>query len=597
MGALPPFEQARLLELERLRLLDRPSDQDIEDVLELCRTMIGTDVCALNLITKSKQIEKFSAGKKLGNIMRNDSFCQHVVDGNKSLFVNDALQDERFKNTKYVRGKPHIRAYGGIPIHGANKLPLGALCVIDSHSHKFDKQDQKILKLVLQILRRRLIPEVTPEATDSLPSMVSSGDDFLNRFNTLLCDGRRKTKIRTTLYYFHEAQTANTDSHEDMRTVFEIRRIMIDRVAAIAAKSKPEFEGGVLGVGQFALALNSKLSDADIKKLAKFALATLRKPVPTKSGLMTPDIKVSIFIDDDTIHDPNEILSLCRFIQGYTHMPKPDVMVLNQNRVKQAMRLGVGRTRIADAIKNKQITLAFQPVVNANDRSLDGFEALVRWKEPELGTFSALEILELSEIENQNENLDYAVLEMALACAAQRQIATGEKTRIAINIDVRSLVSSQFVRRAKKIIALSKLDPTLIEIELTEHSIIDDPEMVIQKMGHLIDIGVSFVLDDFGTGFSSLTHLHKLPVKKIKIDRSFVSKIGDQKSSTLIQSIVSTARLLDMETTGEGAETNEHMIVLDALGCTHIQGYFVSKPLSLKNYLKPFKLSLIKKAA
>lgn len=588
MENIPPFEQARLLELERLRLLDRPSDQDIEDILGLCRVMVGMDVCALNLITETDQIEKFSAGKSLGNIKRNDSFCQHVVKGNKPLFVNDASKDDRFKNTRYVKGKPNIRAYGGIPIHGANKLPLGALCIIDSTAREFGEKEEKILKLIARILRRRIIPEVTPEPTDQLPDMVSSGDEFVNRFNTLLCDGRRKANSRTALLYFRDSKTAVSDGHEDLRTVFEVRRILIDRVAAITSKSTPDIEGGILGLGQFALALNSGLNDEDIKKLAKFTLATLRKPIPTRSGLMSPDVKVSVFIDDETIHDPHEILGLCQFIQGYTHMPTPDFMLLTSKRINQAMRLGVGRTRIAEAIKNKQITLVFQPVVNANNHTLNGFEALVRWKDPELGTFSALEILELAEVEGQNENLDYAVLEMALACAAQRQVSTGEESRIAVNIDVRSLVAPQFVRKAKKIITLSQLDPKLIEIELTEHSMIDDPDIVIQKMNHLIDIGVSFVLDDFGTGFSSLAHLHKLPVKKIKIDKSFVSKIGNEKSSTLIQSIISTARLLDMETTGEGAETHEHMIVLDALGCTHIQGYYVSKPLNLKKYLKPF---------
>ena len=576
MDELPPFEQARLLELERLRLLDRPSDQDIEDILELCRAILGSDVCALNLITETDQIEKFSVGKKLGNIKRQDSFCQHVVNDNASLFVNDATKDDRFKNTTYVKGKPNIRAYGGIPICGANKLPLGALCIIDSQVREFGEIEEKVLKLVSQILRRRLIPEVCPENTDHLPDMVSSGDDFLDRFNTLLLEGRRKPNTRTAMFYFQDAKTTDSDSHADLRTVFEVRQMIINRIATIAARNRPEIEGGTLGAGQFALALNSQLTDEDLKKLAKSALASLRKPVPTKSGEMSPDIKVSIFIDDETTQDPSEILSLCQFVQGYTHMPTPDIIVLTPNRVKQATRLGVGRTRIADAIKNKQINLVFQPVVNANDHSLNGFEALVRWKEPELGKFSAREILELAEIEGQNENLDYAVLEMALECAAQREAATGEKARIAINIDVGSLVSPQFIRKAKKIIALSEFDPELIEIELTEHSMIDDPETVIQKMRLLIDIGVSFVLDDFGTGFSSLTHLHRLPIKKIKIDKSFVSKIGDEKSATLIQSIISTARLLNMETTGEGAEAHEHMIVLDALGCTHIQGYYVS---------------------
>lgn len=588
MENIPPFENARLLELERLRLLDRPSDQDIEDVLELCRIMTDSGVCALNLITDTHQIEKFSSGKRLGNIKREDSFCQFVVKDNKPLFVENASADARFKKSRHVKGKPGILAYGGVPIHGANKLPLGALCVIDTHIRPFRDNDKKILELASKILRRRLIPEVTPETTDELPTLISSGEEFTERFNTMLCETRRSSESRTVLFYFQDAQAIAHDSHSDQRTVFEVRRIMIDRLATVAKKSKTAVEGGIMGVGQFALALKSQLPEKDMQKLANFIVASLNQPVPTKTGHMAPKITVSIFTDNETMHDPNEIINLCQFIQDYTHMSKPDVMMLTALRVKQAMRLSVGRTRIAQAIKDKQISLAFQPVVNANDRSLNGFEALVRWKEPELGAFSALEILELCEIEGLNESLDYAVMEMALACAAQRQVATGEKTRIAINIDVSSLISPQFVRKAKKIIALSKFDPQLIEIELTEHSIIDDPDNVIRKMGFLIDIGVSFVLDDFGTGFSSLTHLHKLPVKKIKIDRSFVSKIGDKRSATLVQSIISTARLLDMETTGEGAETDEHMIVLNALGCTHIQGYYVSKPLNLKNYLKPF---------
>ena len=588
MDALPPFEQARLLELERLRLLDRPSDQDIEDILELGRVITGSDLCAVNLITEFDQIEKFSSGNKLGNIKRDDSFCQHVVNDNKPLFVKDAQEDDRFRHNKNVKAKSGIRAYAGIPIHGANNLPLGALCIISGKPREFGEDEEKILKLVSRILHRRLIPETSAEPTDALPEMISSGDDFMNRFNTILCDGRRKPKTRTALFYFQDSTVLESNGQEDLRTVYEVRRMMIDRLASIASKNQPEIEGGTLGTGQYALALNTSVSDAGLKKLAKHILASLRKPIPTKSGQMSPDLKVSVFIDNETIHDPHEVLSLCQFVQGYTHMSTPNVIVLSPKRVKQALRLGVGRTRISDAIKNKKITLVFQPVVDAKDHSTSGFEALIRWKDPELGTFSALEILELAEIEGQNLNLDYAVLEMALACAAQREVATHEKSRIAINIDVRSLVSPNFVRRAKKIIALSKLDPKLIEIELTEHSIIDDPETVIQKMNHLIDIGVSFVLDDFGTGFSSLTHLHKLPVKKLKIDKSFVSKIGDEKSATLVQSMISTARLLGMETTGEGAETNEHMIVLNALGCTHVQGYYISRPLSLKNYLKPF---------
>jgi len=120
---------------------------------------------------------------------------------------------------------------------------------------------------------------------------------------------------------------------------------------------------------------------------------------------------------------------------------------------------------------------------------------------------------------------------------------------------------------------------------MTEHSVLLDVSGITEKIESLCKIGVSFSLDDFGTGYSSLAHLQQLPISKIKIDRSFVRNLRSKKSSTLIQSIISSARLLGMETTAEGAEKKEHVIAMRVLGCDYLQGYGISRPLSAKKFL------------
>lgn len=588
MENLPPFENARLLEIERLRILDRPADKDIDDIVDLFRATVGAETCALNLITEDRQIEKFVSGKKLGNIRREDSFCQHVVNGNKALYVEQALADDRFKKSRYVAGKPGIRAYAGVPLHGVNKLPIGSLCMIDTSPRNFSSEDKKTLEIICRMLRRRLIPGVSAEISEDLPSVVSGADEFIDRFNTLLCDARRKKKEKTTLLFFQEAETHQTGRSQLAENLVEARRATTERLADIAQNAEPHFEVGVLGEDQFALALNSSHSDEEIRKFANRCLTALRKPVQTRTGYISSEMTVTVFVDDESIHDPVEILSLCRFTQGYHHMEKPNVMFLNKRRIDQAMRLGLGRTRISEALTERSISVVFQPIVCATKGTLNGYEALVRWNEPELGPFTAPEILELCDLEGLHESLDYAVMELACSHAVEREKRTGEKATIAVNIDVASLTSPEFVRTTRNILSRTKFDPELLEIELTEHSVIDDPDLAIRRMEQLIKLGVSFVLDDFGTGFSSLTHLHRLPISKLKIDQSFVSKIHKEKSATLVRSIIATARLLGVKTTGEGVEDKDQFIALNSMGCDNIQGYGISKPLDVDKFLQPF---------
>jgi len=294
---------------------------------------------------------------------------------------------------------------------------------------------------------------------------------------------------------------------------------------------------------------------------------------------------MSLLIDDQTLHDPEDIIGLCLSVQAYKHISLSPITVLTKERIDQANRLASGAARIKDAIKDARLDLEFQPFVNTDDGKLRGFEALVRWHEPELGKFSALEILELSDSEGMIEDLDYMILEKACRTAVERTANVDDQAIIAVNCDSRTFRSSRFTRNVKQILRRTGFDPSRLEIEMTEHSVLLDVSGITEKIESLCKIGVSFSLDDFGTGYSSLAHLQQLPISKIKIDRSFVRNLRSKKSSTLIQSIISSARLLGMETTAEGAEKKEHVIAMRVLGCDYLQGYGISRPLSAKKFL------------
>lgn len=199
VAELPAFENERLREIEQLRMLERPLDRDISDLLELCRQMLGADSCAFNLITKDEQVEKFVAGNSMGNFKRDNSLCQHVVYANKPLTVPNTRTDARCKGYDIVLNHPKIAAYAGVPVRSANNLPLGVLCVTFGKPRQVSDQEVESLKLFGQVFRRRLIPGISAEAMDGVPTNAVSSDAFFKKLNQLLVKTRKGKKEKTVL--------------------------------------------------------------------------------------------------------------------------------------------------------------------------------------------------------------------------------------------------------------------------------------------------------------------------------------------------------------------------------------------------------------
>ena len=237
------------------------------------------------------------------------------------------------------------------------------------------------------------------------------------------------------------------------------------------------------------------------------------------------------------------------------------------------------------AIEHDELVLHFQPKVDVATGRVVGAEALCRWQHPTLGLVMPDDFVPMAEHTGLITPLTKRVLELALA-----QLATwreeGRHLSLAVNLSARSFLDSQLLEEdLPALIALHRIDPALLELEITESMIVGDPQRARGVLEGLNTLGVTLAIDDFGTGYSSLAYLRDLPVDEIKIDRSFVLEMrGDRSQETIVRSIIDLAHNLGLRAVAEGVEDQALLTRLTELGCDTAQGYFISRPLPVARF-------------
>lgn len=240
------------------------------------------------------------------------------------------------------------------------------------------------------------------------------------------------------------------------------------------------------------------------------------------------------------------------------------------------------------AIKQQQFELYYQPQVDVTTNHIVGAEALIRWHHPKKGMISPFKFIPIAE----ETGLIIAIGEWVLrqSCERIKELQNSENTpntfkKISVNISSKQFAQPSFTADVKKIIAKSGIDPTFLELEVTEGALISNLEDAIEKMLILKELGIKFSIDDFGTGYSSLTYLKKLPIDIIKIDKSFITNMhADNDDRVLTQTIIQMSQNLRLGLIAEGVEKVEHLNFLQEKGCESYQGYYFSKPLPFAKF-------------
>ncbi len=241
------------------------------------------------------------------------------------------------------------------------------------------------------------------------------------------------------------------------------------------------------------------------------------------------------------------------------------------------------------AFDAKQFSLNFQPLYDSNNKIINA-EALLRWHHPDRGWISPAEFIPLAEETGLIISLgDWVLRETCRQLKSWETIEAGNKhfslPLIAVNVSPKQFRQPNFVAQISAILEEYKIRPDRLELELTEGIVIADVDDTINKMNALQSLGIHIAIDDFGTGYSSLAYLKRLPINVLKIDQSFVRDIAqDKDNSVIVETIISMARHLGLDTTAEGVETGEELNFLAAQGCNTFQGYYFSKPLTADEF-------------
>lgn len=237
------------------------------------------------------------------------------------------------------------------------------------------------------------------------------------------------------------------------------------------------------------------------------------------------------------------------------------------------------------AIARDELLLHYQPKIDVKTGVVAHAEALVRWHHPSRGIIPPAQFIPLAEETGLIEPLTVRVLQAALRqCRAWHE--TGRQVRTAVNLSTRSLQGDQLIETISKLVRTWAVSPARLAVEITETTLMADPDRAMTVLSRLHDMGVSICVDDFGTGYSSLAYLKRLPIDEIKIDRSFVNDMAiNDNDAVIVRSVIDLGHNLGLQVTAEGVEDRETWEMLAAMGCDTIQGYYLSPPLPGGDFL------------
>jgi EAL domain-containing protein (putative c-di-GMP-specific phosphodiesterase class I) len=239
------------------------------------------------------------------------------------------------------------------------------------------------------------------------------------------------------------------------------------------------------------------------------------------------------------------------------------------------------------ALKDQQLELHYQPQISIDDGHLIGAEALLRWKHPELGMISPAEFIPIAEESGLIIDIGEWVLRTAIFKIKEWLDSGFTPIIIAVNISAVQFRNQNLSKLILNILNEAQVPPEYLEIELTEATMMSDPDIGISIMNELYEKGIRMSIDDFGTGYSSLSYLKRFKAYKLKIDQSFVQDISkNEDDRSIVSAIIDMASNLGMQTIAEGVETSEQLTFLRLHGCNEVQGYYFSKPLPYDEFVR-----------
>ncbi len=364
-----------------------------------------------------------------------------------------------------------------------------------------------------------------------------------------------------------------------------------DRILTIAAK---RFVGMLnstdmvarIGGDEFAVILKNVSTSGKAMKVARRLYDHIAQPFSLSGNHISISVNIGIAPCDIEYNSPEEVLRDADIAMHYAKEKNTGIELFTKElRVRFLERIRL-ENDLRIAIDRDELSMYYQPLVNIQDGSLLGFEALLRWNHREFGNIPPNKFIPIAEESGLIIPITVWILqETANQLAKWQKISpTYNDLIVSVNISGKHLSNDDLIDDVENALASSKISPSCLKLEITESAAMENAEFTISVLNRLKHLGVQLSIDDFGTGYSSLSYLHRLPFDTLKIDRSFVYSVGESgENSEILQTIISLAKSLKKKVIAEGIETESQLSLLQNLGCDYGQGYLLARPQTKEN--------------
>lgn len=334
-----------------------------------------------------------------------------------------------------------------------------------------------------------------------------------------------------------------------------------------------------LGGDEFTILAAIK-EESDAVRLAERLQEKLTENFKIENYEVFTSASIGIIISDQTHRKPEDFLrDADTAMYRAKETGKARYEIFDREMHVRNMNLLRVETDLRRAIERDEFKVFYQPIVDLKSGKIQEFEALIRWEHPEYGLVYPDEFISIAEETGLIIPIGHWILKEACRQTRQWQKEFSSPLSISVNLSTKQLMNPNLTSEVKKILDETKLSPSNLRLEVTESSVMDFSDTAFDLLSELREMGISLSTDDFGTGYSSLSYLHKYPFDRIKIDRSFTGKMGDEeKSLAIIRTILILGQNLNIEVVAEGIENEYQLNELIKLGCKTGQGYLFSKP-------------------
>ncbi len=342
------------------------------------------------------------------------------------------------------------------------------------------------------------------------------------------------------------------------------------------------------GGDEFTILLNEVNTPSDAGIVAQKILTRLREPIHVSGHPLIVTTSIGITVIPSDSNDPNIIMTNADLaMYKAKERGRNNFQFYSEDLNANAIDRLRTEYEIRQALEHEEFELFYQPKISLKNHQIVGVESLVRWNHPQRGLLTPDQFIEIAEETGTIIDLGTWVIEESCRACRRLSEVQGRPVNVAINISPRQFRDPNLVRTVRRSLREMKLDPKNIELEITETMLMQDVAAAEATIRRLSDLGIKMAIDDFGTGYSSLNYLKRFPIDTVKVDKSFVMDLPDNKDDMAItMAVIGMAHQLNMEVVAEGVETREQLQFLTDQNCEYAQGFLFSKPLPMDSVIK-----------